>query len=248
MTRPKALEPTFVRTSALEPALLEEIWEFYRQFVRRDKDAFLDAVRQTDEVIYARARVGGPLLAFIAVKLVEIDWEGQTHGVIYNVWSAIDGNHRGTNLMQRVGFRVFLRYRLRHPLRPVHFMMTSSTYKSYLLMARNYSEYWPNRRAPTPPRERAMMDSAVAAAGLSSWDPERGVLERFGALRYLEGVVADDGEQGDPDIAFYARANPGQPEGDSLGCLAPLSLNNWAYMAYRGVRRTLRPRRAVKTA
>jgi hypothetical protein len=116
--------------------------------------------------------------------------------------------------------------------------MMASTYKSYVLMAHNFAEYWPNRRGPTPARERALLDVAMRQLGGSDWDPQAGVVRRYGTLRYLEGVIGDDDDRGDPDVAFYGALNSRQPEGDSLACLAPLSAKNWGFMAWRAVRRT----------
>ena len=216
---------------------LEEIWTFYSRFVDRPKVPFLDAVRKTDDVFLGRASGDGSLRAFAAATTVEVDWRGRRYGILYAAWGGIDPSFRGGDLIQRAGFATFLKYRRQHPLRPAYFMMMSSTYKSYLLMSRNFAEFWPNRRFSTPERERALMDAGMRQIAGTDWDPAAGVVRRHGALRYLEGVVSDDGDFGEPDIAFYGALNPRQHEGDSLACLAPLSLKNWVFMASRAVRR-----------
>lgn len=223
-------------SSTLEPSELEEIWEFYRQFVQRPKGPFLDAVRATDTVYIGRERGSGQVRAFAAAKVVEIEWGGHRHAVLFNAWSGVDPAFRGGNIIQRAGLETFLRYRMQHPLRPVYFAMTASTYKSYLLMTRNFAQCFPHRKREMPARERAILDAAVRATSASGWDAEAGVVRRHGALRYTEGVVADEGVQTDLDIVFYGAQNPLQHEGDSLACIAPLSAKNWLFMGLKGAR------------
>ena len=57
-------------------------------------------------------------------------------------------------------------------------------------------------------------------------------------LRYREGVVADEGDQGDPDVACYGAVKLRRHEGDSLACIASMSVRNWSFIAYRAARRT----------
>jgi hypothetical protein len=51
---------------------------------------------------------------------------------------------------------------------------------------------------------------------------------RSGRERLLETTAPlTDAELADPDIRFFAEANPGHAEGDMLLCLCPLDLKNW---------------------
>lgn len=225
------------RAATLTSHELDEIWTFYRQFVERPKEPFQAGIRGTDDVFIGRENEGAPIRAFAAAKVLEVEWGGQTHGVLYNAWSAIDPSFRGGNIIQRAGMRMFLDYRLRHPFRPVYFAMMSSTYKSYLLMTRNFAECFPHRESTFRERERSICNIALRRIAGDDWDPDAGVVRRHGALRYKEGVVADDGDHGDPDVAFYAKMNPGQHEGDSLACIAPLTTSNWARMGVKAARR-----------
>ena len=223
---------------SLNDDTLEEIWAFYRRFVDRSKAPFLDGVRRTEKVVLGREGHGGPLRAFVAVSMLDLRHGGATYGVMHGAWAAIDPAFRGGHLLHWVGLATFLNYKSRHPLRRTYVAIMASTYKSYLLMARNLAEFWPNRHAPTPAREADLLDTTMRRIASADWDREAGVVRRYGQLRYREGVVADEGDQGDPDVVFYAARNARQPEGDSLACLAPLSFKNWSFVASRAVRRT----------
>ena len=68
----------------------------------------------------------------------------------------------------------------------------------------------------------------MADLGKEGWDPLTGVVRRHGALRYREGIARSDLQFTNLHIRFYAGLNPRQEEGDSLACLCPLSVRNFA--------------------
>ena len=69
----------------------------------------------------------------------------------------------------------------------------------------------------------------VGLGGLAFW------------LDHVDGQIAREPEVlEDPDVAFYARLNPHQAQGDGLMCLCPLSPGNWAACLVRAVRRAMR--------
>src|SRR6185437_1304710 len=190
---------------------------------------------------------GDALVAFGAVDVIEVEHEGQTHALLYTHWAAYDPEVRGSNLTQHVGVRCFLRYRARHPLRPVYWLFTASTFHSYLLLVKNFASFWPRQGEAFPPREHAIVEAAMRALDDPSWDPASGVLRRKGASRYREGVVDDDPRVLDHPVVgaavrFYRERNPGQVEGDSLVCVCPLSLSNWWSCARAALARSLRRR------
>ena len=85
------------------------------------------------------------------------------------------------------------------------------------------------------------MNEVMRILEADDWDPDRGTLKRNGALRYREGVVADEKSVlNDPDIRFYAACNPGQVEGDSLACLCPLTARNIVWVFLNMLRRQRR--------
>ncbi len=88
-------------------------------------------------------------------------------------------------------------------------MMTSSTLNSYLLMVRNFAESYPRAGLHWPMREKAYVEQVLTRLG-SMWNPETGVIGRGGLSFYREGQVDHTvKDSSDPDIAFYAQANPG---------------------------------------
>ncbi|MFO1329143.1 MAG: hypothetical protein U1F56_17420 [Rubrivivax sp.] len=226
-----------VATAALDAPARAELFEFCDRFSSRHRDRFEAQLAKDEMVFRVRARITGHLVGFGTLTVHEVQHQGETATVIYTGWTMISHEFRRHGIIQRVGFTEFLRQRLRHPRRRIYWMMTSSTLNSYLVMARNFRDSYPRAGRPLSPRERAFVEQVLQRNG-SVWNPDTGVIERGGASFYREGRV-DQGavDTRDPHIAFYVEANPGQAEGDSLVCLAPLTLRNFWFIARRQLAR-----------
>ena len=87
---------------------------------------------------------------------------------------------RGRNLVQKLGARTFLAARLRYPFRPIYWFFDSLSYKSYLLLPRNFRTFWPRYDAPTPEPQAALIDQLATQTYGPAWRPARGVVVRSG--------------------------------------------------------------------
>jgi hypothetical protein len=222
-------------------AELDEIWQFFSRFVQRSREAFEAKLSRCEEVFLGRT-TDGRLAAFGAIDALSIPANGEIHGVIVTHWTSLDPSVRGSNVIQRVGFRYYLRYRLRYPTRRIYWLFGASTYKSYLLLARNCKSYWPREGVDWPTRERSLVDAVMARSEDPGWDQERGVVRRFGASLYREGIVEDNAAASVPAIRFYGSLNPGQEQGDTLICICPLSMENWLSIGRAALGRSMRQR------
>ena len=144
---------------------------------------------------------------------------------------------RGRNLVQKLGSRTFLAARLRYPLRPIYWFFDTCSYKSYLLLPRNFRTFWPRyERRPREP-QAALIDQLATQAYGPAWRPARGVVVRSGQKRLRANRRATDPRFGQPNrtLAFFARANPGHADGDMLVCLCPLTASNWLSLARKAL-------------
>lgn len=229
----------YAAPAALSPRVRDGIWRFIRQLVTRDREAFERRVSGVEEVWWVER--GEDIVAFGAIDALIIPHGGREHGILLTRWAALDPTLRGTNIVQRVGLRAYLRFRARHPLMPVYWMFGASTYTSYLLLSRNHATYWPRPGVAWPEPERALRDAVMALDAEPGWDPQTGVVRRFGATRYREGVVDDDPAMlGRADVRFYHGANPRQADGDTLICMAPLSSASWVGILRHAAQRAWR--------
>jgi hypothetical protein len=223
-------------TRDLSPADWDDIWALTHEFFDVERDYAEAELRRRERI--ALFRMNGALLGMASITIYTEKFRGRRIAVINTSHVLIRENWRGRNLIQKLGFRTFVATRLRYPLRPIYWFFDTFSYKSYLLLPRNFRRFWPRFDQPTPEPRKALMDQLAVQLYGPAWRPARGVAVRSGQKRMRPSaaplVLTPDAS---PDLQYFASANPGHAEGDMLICLCPLSLGNWLTLARRALAR-----------
>lgn len=226
-------------SASLTQAQWDDIWVLTQEFFDVER-AYAEAELRRRQRI-ALFRMNDALLGMACMDVYEAECRGRRVTAIATSHVLLRENWRGRNLLQGLGWRMFLRERLRHPLRPIYWFFETFGYKSYLLLPRNFRKFWPRYDRPTPEAQAALIDTLASRIHGSAWRPDTGVVARSGHKRMRETIspliLAGDS---DPNLRFFAEANPGHTEGDMLVCLCPLDLSNWLCLAGNLWRRSRR--------
>src|SRR6185503_10383013 len=196
-----------VATTAIPRPVWDEIWRLTQAFYDTDREYAEKTLHEHQRIVLFRAR--GALVGMASVDVYPVVFRGRALVALYTSHVLIREQYRGHNLIQRVGFRIFLETRFRFPLRPIYWFFDTFSYKSYLLMPRNFREFWPRYERKTPEWEQALMNQLAAQVYGGAWRPAQGIAARSGRKR-LRPETAPVGERTGrlADIEFYVRANP----------------------------------------
>jgi hypothetical protein len=228
-------------TAALLPVQWEEIWQLTSEFYDVERDYAEAELRRRHSI--AMFRMNGALLGMAAIDTYPAKFRGRRIAVISTAHVLIRENWRGRNLVQKLGLRSFLKARLRYPLRPIYWFFDTFSYKSYLLLPRNFRTYWPRYDQVTPEPRAALIDQLATQTYGPAWRPARGLAVRSGQKRLRESAAPLSlGPGAAPELEFFARVNPGHAEGDMLVCLCPLTASNWFSLARKAFERLRRNR------
>jgi hypothetical protein len=226
-------------TAVLAPAQWDEIWILTQEFFDVDRSYAEAELRQRQRI--ALFRMNGALLGMAAIDVFTESFRGRPQEIIFTSHVLLRENWRGRNLLQKLGWRTFLARRLRHPLRPIYWFFDTFSYKSYLLLPRNFREFWPRHDHAIPEAPAALIDQLAARIHGPAWRPARGIAVRSGQKRLRETtaplILSRDS---DPNLEFFSRVNPGHADGDMLICLCPLTFFNWVNLVRRAVLRLRR--------
>ena len=238
---PDRISISVLATDEIPQPTWDEIWTLTAEFFDVERDYAEAELRRRQSI--AMFRMNGALLGMAAIDIYPAKFRGRRLGIISTAHVLIRENWRGRNLIQKLGLRMFLRARLRYPLRPIYWFFDTFSYKSYLLLPRNFHTYWPRYDQPTPPARAALMDQLATQMYGPAWRPARGLAVRSGQKRLRETaaplVLRPDAGA---DLQFFAHVNPGHAEGDMLICLCPLTASNWLSLTRRSLQRLRRRR------
>ena len=225
-------------THSVEPGTWDEIWQLTRLFYDTERDYAEASLKMRPQIVLVRSRADRTLVGLISLEVLPFVCQGRSLAAIYTSHVLLREEYRGLNLIQRIGFGQFLKTRGRYPLRPIFWFFDTFSYKSYLLLPRNFLTYWPRFDSPTPSWEHTLIDALANRIYGASWIPSQGIVARSGRKRLkADAAPLEPHLAAVQDLEFFARANPGHAEGDMLVCLCPLSALNWLTAALRAVRR-----------
>ncbi|WP_163778513.1 hypothetical protein [Myxococcus vastator] len=187
-------------------------------------ERFAEDLEAKQYVILLHTRRGGELVGFSTLRVADELASGQRVEVVYSGDTVIHPDWWGHKVLQVCFGRFVLSRKLRHPLRPVHWLLLSAGFKTYLLAVNYFPRTMP-RRGWTPPPGRADFLHALAARWFGAqYDAARGTLRFQGAhYRVRDGIAPIDRAAAlHPDIAFFAERNPRHGEGEELVCLVEI--------------------------
>ena len=102
------------RTSELTPGDWDDVWALTEEFYDVERDYAEAELRKRERI--ALFRMNGALLGMASITIYTEKFRGRRMAVINTSHVLIRENWRGRNLIQKLGFRVFLATRARFPL------------------------------------------------------------------------------------------------------------------------------------
>ncbi len=217
---------------------LAQMWRLFRGYYTN-----LDPIQSArdllakDLVILLRHSVSKRVVGFTTVEIYQREIDGQKIKVLYSGDTILHRKLWGHNLLHRPMATVIFKELLKSPTTPLYWFLISKGYKTYMLLARNFNEYWPRYDKETPANAKKLIDSLAADKFGDDYNPETGVLElggRFGRLKQKVAPI-DQSVQELPEAVFFEQQNPGHLYGDELCCLARLDLQSLGKAVRRSI-------------
>ncbi|MEK8087129.1 hypothetical protein WNB94_11960 [Aquabacterium sp. A3] len=217
-----------VRTLSL-PDILRMHALFEAHYASSPLDTFLDDLSRKDGAFIVRRRDTGEIVGFSTLGVYEFQLAGRKAKGLFSGDTIIEGAHRGSRTLQKAfAWRIFIEA-LKAPLTPQYWLLISKGYKTYLLMARNFPDYYP-RRGEDNPAMTDMVAEYCEAMFPGKLNRDTMLLEFGDDANRLKPEVADitDAMRRDPDIRHFERLNPTWAQGTELPCIARADL--WAFL------------------
>jgi hypothetical protein len=224
----KSLSVSVVSISALDKETIEQMWQIFdTYYLDVDRARFETDLLAKNDVFLLRDADNLTLQGFSTVRVFEERINNRKCVAIYSGDTIIRREYWGQTALQKAFYLYITRVFLANPFTPVYWFLISKGYKTYLLLSRNFPDYWPSHRAETPAFENALIDRLSQKMFGDSWKPDLGVLKFDTPMGKLKGEVAPITESmcQHADIKYFIEKNPGHGHGDELCCLGKVDLS-----------------------
>lgn len=189
-------------------------------------ETFKSDLAEKDHVILLRDQATGIIQGFSTLLRVEIPTEkGPVRGV-YSGDTVISKDYWGSAALGLAFLKYLWLEKWRTPFRPLYWFLISKGYKTYLLMANNFTRHYPRLEEKTPPHFQRIIDDFYGRRFEKTYRPTQGLIVPEGtSCRVKEEVAPITPELLKiPRIAFFQARNPSWTEGVELCCLAEMTL------------------------
>lgn len=231
-----------VSVTDLDASMRESMWRVFARYYdgvrydrfERDLSTKTDAILLLDE--------SDQVVGFSTIEVIRTAPSGRDVIVVYTGDTIVERKYWGQTALQNGFARFIVALKLGNPTTPVYWFLISKGYKTYLLLSRNFVDYWPRHDAELPVSEKALVDRLASDKFAEAYDPERGILLMQGRDGFLKpGIAPIDQKLLDaPDVRFFNERNPTHEQGDELCCLGVVDFKFMAAFVAKRVRRTLK--------
>lgn len=220
------LQPT-----QLSPAQKQSMWAIYQQIYNYTEENFM--VRITSHTHISLYLHAGEIIGFTGLRINRVQIEGRRHLLLYFGQTVILHAFRGQSLIQTTALKLVLKYWKDWVLHEVWFWYDALSYKAYLASAKCAQEVYPSHRCPITEKVKRVRDFAGKTWYGDTYCPQSGtVAKQINVLNDNATHIYQE-DLSNPDVAFYAQANPKYAEGHGLLTIVPVSTANISVMIWR---------------
>ncbi len=228
-TRKKSsLKASFRRMKDIAPNEILQMHGLFKGFYEHaDMNTFVRDLSKKTGAILVHDRASGQLKGFSTVAEIPL-WDGEQEAIgVFSGDTIMHPDHWGDRALKD-GFATYMiKTLLLNPLTPVYWLLISKGYKTYLLLANNFADYYPRHDQPNDAKHRRLIEAYCNKLFPGKYDAEREVLDFGEGSQCLKDDVAPitaEMVRENPAIAYFEERNPEWWRGVELPCIAEVNM------------------------
>lgn len=207
---------------------------------------FIQDLEKKDGAFIVRKKATQEIVGFSTLGIYTFELGGKKAKGLFSGDTIIDRNYWGSRSLQNAFALKLFWEALKSPLTPQYWLLISKGYKTYLLLARNFPEFYPQRGSARP-ELKDMVAEYCEAMFPGKLDRDSMLLD-FGeganCLKEDVAAITPDMRAADPDIAFFEQRNPSWQRGTELPCIALADLKTFLTFVWPFLWKTLLGKKA----
>ena len=216
-----------VSLSHISPSMKDEMFILFSEYYDNiKKEKFLSDLEHKEKVILLRDR-DKILRGFSTIVEITTLVENKTVIGIFTGDTVIHNHFWGGIALTLEFFKNILLTKLKNPSKNVYWFLISKGYKTYLLLANNFKNYYPRHDRPTPAFDKMVIDSFGRKLYGDFYYPSQLLIRSHHQFDRLKKTVAPIDPlmlQANPKIEFFQNMNPQWEEGTELCCIGKVDL------------------------
>lgn len=190
-------------------------------------EQFRSDLKNKKKVIVIRNKAG-QICGFSTLTTFKITHNHREKLCIYSGDTIIDKSYWGTSALTIEFLKNIIAEKLKHPFTDVWWFLISKGYKTYLLMANNFHDYYPCYHKETPAAEAYLLKTLSNKVYPGHYNEKTGLItfedQSHDKLKDYVAPITEQMCKENPKISFFNFKNPNWEQGDELACIGKVSL------------------------
>ncbi len=237
------LKARYVPISKVSVKITRRMYEIYSQYYENvSLDLFCQDMAEKNGVFLVEERSTRRVVGFSTMKTLDIYAGDKLVKGVFSGDTIIEKEYWGNKALHVAFFFQMIREKLRHPFRPMFWLLISKGYKTYLLMANNFLNYYPHPEKHCDKLE-GLVDNYCELLFQPYYCNENKILDFGSGYTHLKSDVAqitDEMRARNNKIHFFEKRNPSWERGTELPCVGEVSYSlilNYPFQLWRKLRR-----------
>lgn len=223
-----------VRRSELPESTRAQMFDLYcSQFENASREQFDADLDNKNWVLLLHADDGN-LVGFSNMHVYKTKVDNREIWLVYSGDTTVDSKSWKDPMLAYHLMGAFYWFRRHYGCEDLYWFLIVSGYRTYRVQPVFSDAFYPRFDKPTPDDVQELMHTIATERFGEEYDPESGVV-RLDVPSILREGYRDIPENrlSDPNIAFFAKRNPGHLQGDTLVCFCDLSEDTFTKLGHR---------------
>lgn len=202
---------------------------------------FKSDLKEKDKIIILKNQKG-KIKGFSTLKFFKLHINHKEIIGIFSGDTIIDKNYWGSSALTMEFFKNVMKTKLHYPFKDVYWFLISKGYKTYLLLANNFSCYFPRYDKDITEESKEIINGFGQKLFKELYLRDQFIIKAAHIFDHIKEDIAPitDNERVNPKIEFFEKMNPHWQKGDELCCIGRIDLGLARVYLFRTLFKTLR--------
>lgn len=219
---PKSSVKKITDLSAIEAREMHQV--FLKYYNNTYLNVFLDDISKKQYVLLMKDPKSNRIVGFSTIALLDLPYNGKTVKGLFSGDTILEKEYWGSRRWQLTWGLFCVKLKIKYLRTPFFWLLISKGYKTYMLMANNFIDYYP--RIDKEDKDLAdVVDSYCNQLYPQNYIKEQRILDFGNEYQNLQSHVAeicDNLRENQPKIRFFEERNPNWRIGTELPCVAKI--------------------------
>lgn len=220
---------------------IRQMYAVYSQYYDNTNwDIFLRDLSKKTGAFLVRKASDGRVVGFSTLMACDIQVGRKNVRAVFSGDTIIERAYWGSRVLQFAFYKFLIAEKMRNPRRAIYWLLISKGYKTYLLLANNFYNFYP-RHDHHDDDLGDIVDAYCEQMFPAYYDRSKGILDFGDDYQPLRGDVSEITDRmrlESPGIRFFEERNPEWRRGTELPCIGEIT---WACLAKFAARYLTKP-------